>query len=122
MMADMGTPGAPMREPTYFVLTALLDGPLHGYAVIKRVERLSDGRVRLAAGTLYAALDRLTDEGLVDMVDEETVNGRARRYYGLTDSGYTALQAEARRMAQAARLVTERRQRPVTGARVVRPA
>lgn len=110
-----------MREPTYFVLTALLDGPLHGYAVIKQVERLSEGRVRLAAGTLYAALDRLTDEGLVTVVDEETVNGRARRYYGLTDEGSAALHAEAHRMAQAARLVTGRR-RPASVARVVRPA
>ena len=41
-----------MTEQTYFVLTALLDGPLHGYAVIKRVEDLSQARVRLAAGTL----------------------------------------------------------------------
>ena len=49
-----------MREPTYFVLASLLRGPLHGYAIIKRAEQLSDGRVRLATGTLYTALDRLT--------------------------------------------------------------
>ena len=108
-----------MREPTYLVLTSLLDGPLHGYAIIKRVEELSDGRVRLAAGTLYAALDRLDDEGLVSMQSEETVNGRARRYYALTDQGGAALRAEAARMAQAAKLVTDGRMRR---ARVVRPA
>ncbi len=56
---------APMREPTYFVLAALLAGPLHGYAIIKRAEEMSGGRVRLATGTLYTALDRLTDEGYV---------------------------------------------------------
>jgi len=55
----------PLREPSYFVLAALLDGPLHGYAVIKRVDELSAGRVRLAAGTLYAALDRLAAEELL---------------------------------------------------------
>src|SRR5712692_9270855 len=49
-----------MREPTYFVLAALLDGPLHGYAIIKRAAELSGGRVRMATGTLYTALDRLT--------------------------------------------------------------
>jgi PadR family transcriptional regulator, regulatory protein PadR len=48
-----------MREPTYFVLASLLDGPLHGYAIIQRSEELSGGRVRLATGTLYTALDRL---------------------------------------------------------------
>jgi PadR family transcriptional regulator, regulatory protein PadR len=97
-----------MREPTYFVLAALLDGPLHGYAIIQRAEHLSGGRVRLATGTLYTALDRLTAEGHVELVREEIVNGRARRTYGLTSSGAGALQAEASRMAEAARLVTNR--------------
>jgi PadR family transcriptional regulator, regulatory protein PadR len=100
-----------MREPTYFVLASLLDGPLHGYAIIQRTEQLSDGRVRLATGTLYTALDRLTAEGLVELVREEIVNGRARRSYGLTPPGAGALRAEAARMAEAALLVTGR---PVT--------
>jgi DNA-binding PadR family transcriptional regulator len=101
-----------MREPTYYILVALLDGPLHGYGVMKRVERLSHGRVRLAAGTLYAALDRLADAELVDGDRQEIVQGRARRYYRLTDHGRQALQAEAARMAQAAQLVIRRRRRP----------
>ena len=98
-----------MREPTYFMLTALLDQPMHGHGIIKQVEQLSDGRVRLAAGTLYAALDRLTREGLIEAVGRETVNGRVRQYYALTSSGATAVHAEAERMAAAARLVTARR-------------
>ena len=97
-----------MREPTYFVLAALLGGPLHGYAIMKRAEELSGGRVRLAAGTLYTALDRLTAEGHVRLVGEETVGGRVRRTYGLTESGSASLRAEARRMAEAARLVIGR--------------
>jgi PadR family transcriptional regulator, regulatory protein PadR len=96
-----------MREPTYFVLASLLDGPLHGYAILRRTAELSGGRVRLATGTLYTALDRLTAEGYVELVREEIVNGRARRSYGLTSSGAGALRAEASRMAEAARLVTE---------------
>lgn len=95
-----------MREPTYFVLAALLAGPLHGYAIIKRAEEMSAGRVRLATGTLYTALDRLTAEGYVRLVSEELVAGRIRRSYGLTDEGSAALRAEAQRMAEAARLVT----------------
>lgn len=94
-----------MREPTYFVLAALLAGPLHGYAIIKRTQELSGGRVRLATGTLYTALDRLTAEGHVELVSEGTVAGRVRRTYGLTGSGSAALRAEAQRMAEAATLV-----------------
>ena len=70
-------------------------GPLHGYAIIKRAEQLSGGRVRLATGTLYTALDRLTADGHVELVSEETVGGRVRRSYGLTEDGATALRAEA---------------------------
>ena len=104
-----------MREPTYYTLAALLDGPLHGYAIIKRAAELSGGRVRLAAGTLYAALDRLTAAELVRAEREEVVNGRARRYYRLTDAGRHALEAEAARMAEASRVVTRRaRQRRTT--------
>jgi PadR family transcriptional regulator PadR len=95
----------PMREPTFYVLAALLRGPLHGYAIMKRAEELSGGRVKLATGTLYTALDRLTAEGQVQLVSEERVGGRVRRTYGLTESGSAALRAEAMRMAEAAQMV-----------------
>jgi PadR family transcriptional regulator, regulatory protein PadR len=112
-----------MREPTYFVLASLLDGPLHGYAIIRRADELSGGRVRLATGTLYTALDRLAGEGYVELVREEIVNGRVRRSYGLTRPGAGALLAEAARMADAASLVSERDRRVMRGsARKVRPA
>jgi PadR family transcriptional regulator len=113
-----------MREPTYFVLVSLLDGPLHGYAIMRRAEALSGGRVRLATGTLYTALDRLTADGYVELVREEIVNGRARRSYGLTSPGGSALRAEAVRMAEAARLVTGRGRDLVPGrpARKASPA
>ncbi|MEV4623118.1 helix-turn-helix transcriptional regulator [Asanoa sp. NPDC049573] len=68
-----------IREQSYFALAALMDGPLHGYAIIKRAAELSDGRVRMAAGTRYAALDRLSAEGLLHVLDEEVVNGRPDR-------------------------------------------
>jgi PadR family transcriptional regulator, regulatory protein PadR len=113
-----------MREPTYFVLASLLDGSLHGYAIIQRTFELSGGRVRMATGTLYTALDRLTGAGYVRPVAEEIVNGRARRFYALTDSGAAALRAEATRMAGAARLVTSRdaRRRAASASRKARPA
>jgi DNA-binding PadR family transcriptional regulator len=89
---------------------------------IKHVEELSAGRIRLAAGTLYAALDRLASESLIRVVNEEVVNGRARRYYDLTDEGRDAVHAEAARMAAAASLVTRRPARTARVSRVVRPA
>ena len=87
-----------MREPTFWILTALATEPRHGYALIQEADRLSDGRVKLQAGTLYAALDRLVDEGLVQPDREEIVRGRARRYYRLTNDGAAALDAEAARL------------------------
>ncbi len=96
-----------MRESTYFVLAALLDSARHGYAIIKKVEELSGGRVKLAAGTLYATLDRLSAEGHVRADGEEVVNGRARRYYALTEGGSAALREEAARMAAAAKIVSD---------------
>jgi DNA-binding PadR family transcriptional regulator len=90
-----------MREPTYYILTTLLDGPLHGYGIIKRTEELSDGRIRLAAGTLYGALDRLLDEKQIEVDGEEQVNGRLRRYYRLTDVGRASHAGEVTRMKAA---------------------
>jgi PadR family transcriptional regulator PadR len=99
---------APMREPTYFILAALLDGPSHGYGLIKEAAALSGGRVRLTAGTLYGALDRLAAEGLVEGDREELVNGRRRRYYRLTATGEIALSEETERLRSAAEVVGNR--------------
>jgi DNA-binding PadR family transcriptional regulator len=89
---------AAMQEPTLLILTALAGTDRHGYGVISEVERLSGGRLRLSAGTLYRALDRLVGEGLVTGAGEEIVDGRLRRYYRLTDEGAGALGEEAERM------------------------
>jgi PadR family transcriptional regulator, regulatory protein PadR len=94
-----------MRVPTFYILAAMLDGPIHGYGIIKRVQELSERRVQLPAGTLYGALDRLAEEGLVEVQREEIVDGRARRYYRLTGDGQEALRTEAARMESAARVV-----------------
>ncbi|MEU7867696.1 PadR family transcriptional regulator [Dactylosporangium sp. NPDC049140] len=98
----------PMREPTFLILTALAARPLHGYAVIQEVEQLSAGRVQLPAGTLYAALDRLTAEGLVAPEGSEVVDGRHRRYYRLTESGAAALAADAERQRRNAAAAAKR--------------
>lgn len=103
-----------LREQSYLVLLALSDGPLHGYGVIKAVTELSDGRVRLGAGTLYGALDRLSGEGLVTVAAEEVVDGRHRRYYELTGPGQQVLADETARITELARRARARLARPRT--------
>lgn len=80
------------------VLSALAQGPQHGYALLGETKRLSGGRVVLQPGTLYASLDRLREEGLVRVVREETVGSRMRRYYELTDTGVDELAGEVQRL------------------------
>jgi DNA-binding PadR family transcriptional regulator len=99
---------APMREPTFLVLTALAAGPQHGYAVIEDVVRMTSGRVRLRAGTLYSALDRLRSDGLIEVDREEVVQSRLRRYYRLTGVGEQRLAAESVRLREQATLAERR--------------
>ncbi len=80
-----------LREPTFLILAAVAAGPLHGYGILRAVGELSGGRVRLRAGTLYAALDRLVGEGSLLVDHEEVVDGRLRRYYRITDAGLEVL-------------------------------
>ncbi|MET9618290.1 PadR family transcriptional regulator [Kitasatospora indigofera] len=87
-----------MQEPTLLLLTALADAPRHGYALVQEIAAISGGRVRMRTGTLYGALDRLLQQGLIRVESEEVVDGRARRTYALADAGRTALAAEADRL------------------------
>ena len=98
----------PLQEPTFLLLTALAEGPQHGYGIITDVERMSGGRVRLRAGTLYAALDRVVAEGLAEADREEVVDGRLRRYYRLTPRGGDRLAAEVARLEQNAAVAAKR--------------
>ena len=98
----------PIREPTFLILTALAAEPLHGYGLITEVARLSDGRVSLRPGTLYGALDRLLDAGLVAVEREEVVDSRLRRYYRLTDHGGDLLADETERMRRNVEAATAR--------------
>jgi DNA-binding PadR family transcriptional regulator len=95
---NVGMSERPLHEPTFLMLTALAKGPQHGYGIITDVEHISGGRVRLRAGTLYAALDRVVAEGLVEADRDEVVDGRLRRYYRLTQRGDDRLAAEVARI------------------------
>ena len=98
----------PLREPTFLILTALAKEPMHGYGLIGEVAALSGGRVSLRAGTLYGALDRLVDAGLVEVDGEEIVNGRARRYYRLSPAGEATLTEETERLRRNVEAATSR--------------
>lgn len=97
-----------MQEATFLILTALAGGSQHGYGIIVDVEQISKGRVRLRAGTLYTALDRLRTEGLIEADREEIVDNRLRRYYLLTPTGAERLAEEADRLRSSARVAMSR--------------
>ncbi|TDC82189.1 PadR family transcriptional regulator [Micromonospora sp. KC606] len=107
-----------MTEPAFFILTALLDAPRHGYGIVSDVAELSRGRVQLKIGSLYGVLDRLVLDGLVELDREEAWQGRLRRYYRLTERGRHALATEAERLAANARIASARlgeRRSPIAG-------
>jgi DNA-binding PadR family transcriptional regulator len=100
----------PLREPTFFILLSLVPeshgpGQKHGYAILKEVERLSHARVRLSTGTLYEALARLLDQGLIERLDGPAGveapgdhPGKPRKVYRLTRLGRRLLEADWKRM------------------------
>jgi DNA-binding PadR family transcriptional regulator len=97
-----------LREPTFLILTALAARPQHGYGILRDVEEISGGRVRLRAGTLYTALDRMGADRWVTVDREEVVDGRLRRYYRLTDQGAARLEAEVQRLRAHTRAAEQR--------------
>jgi DNA-binding PadR family transcriptional regulator len=97
----------PLQEPTLYILLSLRGGGEHGYAILKDIAELSDGRVRLSTGTLYGALYRLLDQGLIEQI--ESKNGaRGKKVYQLTRSGLEVFDAEVNRMKQVLLVVTKK--------------
>jgi DNA-binding PadR family transcriptional regulator len=92
----------PLREPTFFMLLSLSPGPKHGYAILKEVESLSNGRLKLSTGTLYGAIRRLLDQGWICRVADPIPNDtdRERKSYDLTELGRSVLNAEIARLQQ----------------------
>lgn len=102
MAREKSTDRLPLTPLTYQVLLAMADGPLHGYGVIKEVSERTDGEMRLEAGTLYAAIKRLRDEGLIDVAPTPRGGGvdSRRRYYRLTPFGRQVLRRESERLVR----------------------
>lgn len=90
----------PLREPTFLILLSLSPGPKHGYAILKEVEALSEGRVMLSTGTLYGAIKRLLDRDWIKRVTDPIPNStdRERKAYALTEQGRRVLNAEIQRL------------------------
>lgn len=101
-----------MTEVTFWILTALAGGRQHGYAILRDVERLTEAEVSLRVTTLYATLERLERDGSVRRAGEETVDGRARRYYELTEYGRQAFVVETERLAARLRAAQSRLAEP----------
>ena len=81
---------------------------MHGYAIADEIRQLSDGHHTPRPGSLYHAIDKLVSNNLVIVDREDTVDGRLRRYYRLTETGTETLTAEAARRAQAAQAALAR--------------
>lgn len=90
---------------SFAILSALIDQPRHGYAILKQIEVLFPEAKRPAVATMYATLEKLESKGLVEIASEEIVDGRARRTFSLTDTGRTGLEAEVERMSNAALVI-----------------
>ena len=87
-----------MSDPVLHILLAVSDEPRHGYAIAQEVEERTGGAVRLGTGTLYSALKRLNEEGLIAEVREGSSSGRGKRTYGLTERGRHELGEQTRRL------------------------
>ena len=91
----------PLRTTDLHVLLALMDGPLHGYAITRAVETGSGGRVRVELGSLYRQVARLLRTDLIEEAPDrpdEPHAGRARRSYRLTERGRAAVREEVSRL------------------------
>ncbi|MEA2686923.1 MAG: hypothetical protein QOE93_2118 [Actinomycetota bacterium] len=90
----------PLPAASLHLVLALLDGENHGYALMRRVEELSAGAVRMGPGTLYGTLNRLLGDGLITETTDriERQDNERRRYYQLTADGVTVAREELDRL------------------------
>jgi len=98
-----GQEPSPLTPAMFHVLLALVDEEMHGYAILKEVERRTAGKVRLSAGTLYGIIKRLHGEGWISESNNRPaakLDDERRRYYRLTDQGRSIAIAEARRLQE----------------------
>ena len=95
------------------ILLALAGGASHGYAIIKDIEDSTNGDMRPRTGSMYLALARLLDDGLIEETDGKGDDER-RRYYRLTTEGRSAARAEAERLSNLVRMASAKKLIPAT--------
>jgi len=108
-------PSASLTTPVFHILLSLVDGELHGYAIIRDIAERTDGEVRLTASTLYAAMKRLLDTGWIEEMVARPRGERddaRRRYYRITRLGRAAALGEARRLERLAAMARAKRLLP----------
>ena len=86
-----------LTEAVYYILLSLLT-PRHGYGIMQNAEMLSGGRVKLAAGTLYGAINSLLEKGWIMGLPGE--KDSRKKEYVITENGKTVLQAELQRLKE----------------------
>ena len=92
----------PLPTAVFHILVALADRDRHGYSIMQDVSARTDGKVRLSAGTLYSAIHRMLEQGLIEELrrsPDPANDDERRRYYGLTRLGRDVATAEARRVS-----------------------
>ncbi len=96
----MAQPRKALPSASLHIVLALLDGELHGYALMRRVAEISDGAVRMGPGTMYGTLNRLVDEGLITETTDRVARTETerRRYYELTPTGQSVANSELDRL------------------------
>ena len=97
----------PLSEAVFLILTSLADEPRHGYALLQDIQQISDGRVVLSTGTLYGALSRLLEDGLIARFQQPD-QSRDKQAYKLTLAGRRQLRSEVERMRHLTRAATAR--------------
>ena len=101
-----------LTDLTFHILIALGNGPAHGYAIGKDVGEQSGGRLDPTTGTLYQALHRLKEEGLIASVEPPERSDERRKYFQLTERGRRVAEAEARRLHTLVRTARKRKLYP----------
>jgi DNA-binding PadR family transcriptional regulator len=100
----------PLTPLSMHILLALAEEDLHGYALMQAVRQQSGGAVSPGTGSLYAAVQRLVDDGLITVVtSDDRASGRRGSTYRLTDAGRQAASAEAKRMRGVLTLASDRK-------------
>lgn len=90
----------PLTEAFYYILIALYRNPSHGYGMMQDTEKISNGRVKIGAGTLYTALNTLQTKGLIDHYPMPEGSDSRRKMYEITEDGKMVLAAEMARLEE----------------------